>query len=333
MGRDSGIITLDDIYVDTTGPCQSSGSCDFEKSLCNWIQPDSEQYSFLRISPKQLLSIDPAVTNTNLSFDITTNSKYGHFIWIGSSFYANIPDKSKIVLLSETLIGKEFTVGGCLKLALYLNGDNDDTINVIQKFQTIDEPFMRWFITGNQGDLWKLINIPLLTYGDNFDIYIETIIAKQSLETNIAIDDIIITKFSCLQDPQTQFSCGDGSFVSKDKVCNFIKDCANGLDESFCGDCDFESNTCAWIDDSEGDLVWERGQAGSVSVNGPPVDHTLGNPNGWYIYVAAIKGDIFDFADLVVDKELGPSSPTCELDFYYHMLGKKLLKCFVKYSF
>ena len=479
--------------------------------------------------------------NPNLNVDITTNSKYGHFIWIGSSYYVNIPDMNRITLLSETFISSDFVSGGCMKMALYLNGNSDDTVSVIQKIQNIDQPILKWSVTGNQGDYWKFVNIPLQLASDNFDIFIEAIINKQSFSTNVAIDDVTVSKFNCFPtevsttstqspctaqsyvcpsngqcinpekvcnfindcpdasdevncgtcdfekstcgwrddnygvnwvrqtgpssnpfgpqidhtllnafgsylltvrneestefkavligptlgpmsqyctlsfwihmggtdlnqlkpildifvsnavnfdedyeyigevvgplgkdwkqynillrarpagylvdmyaftmysselneftdvgmddvvfkncgvlnpDPSTTFSCGDGSYVSKDKVCNFIQDCENGLDEAVCGDCDFEKNTCAWFDDSPGDLVWERGQAGLVSANGPPVDHTLGNPNGWYMYVAAIKGELFDFADLVIDKNIGPSSPSCEFEFYYHMLGQ-----------
>ena len=542
QGTNSGYIALDDVYIDDSGPCKPIGSCDFEQSSCNWI-PLESKFNFLRVSPQQLQTIEPLILQTNLNVDITTNTKYGHFIWIGSDYYSDIPNNSAIKLMSETFFRSDFTSGGCMELALYLNGKGDDTVNIIQKVYAIDQPLLRWTITGDQGDKWKFFNIPLLPVGDNFEILIEVIINNQSRTTNVAIDDVIVTRTPCHSQTTTttttpvicnaesfvcpsngqcipkekvcdfindcpdgsdeincgtcnfesstcgwkdanddkngvewirrtgpstnpfgpqidhsiqsangsylltvrksipayllgvligptlgpmseyctislwvhmgmtdlaqlkpsldifvsnsasmdsdykyigvingplgkdwkkfsfkigsrpagylidiygfpmysnqfqeftdigiddvkfencavlipgpdSFLCGDGSFVSKDKVCNFIQDCATGLDELNCGDCDFETSSCAWIDDSDGDLVWERGQAGSASVTGPPVDHTLGNPNGWYIFVAANKGDIFDFADLVVDKDLGPSNPSCEIEFYYHMSGQ-----------
>ena len=142
--------------------------------------------------------------------------------------------------------------------------------------------------------------------------------------TDIAIDDIALENCAVIiPGPDETFDCLDGTFINPKKQCNFIRDCSNGLDEVNCGDCDFEKSSCAWFDDSPGELIWDRGQAGSASTTGPSVDHTLGNPNGWYIFVNSRSGDyFFDYADLVVDKDLGPSSSSCEIEFYYHMLGQ-----------
>ena len=493
----------------------------------------------MRISPLQLQTINPLISQTSLNVDITTNTKYGHFIWIGSNYYSDIPDGSKIQLMSETLKVSDFQSGGCMIFALYLNGQNNDIVNVIQAFYGLNHPTI-WSISGNQGDMWKFISIPLQKANSNFELYIETIISKQSIDTNLAIDDVFISKSNCLATTTTttttpypcedtsfrcvttgvciprekvcnfindcpdgsdeslcgtcnfenskcgwydagyeikwvlqtgpsgnqfgpqidhtlqnasgsylltikegnitdyigvmlspsfgpvseyckfsfwmhmgptdsialepvfeifysnaedfyndyeyvgsvrgplgkdwkrfsfplkakstrflvdvyafpmysselneftdiaiddiefencavltpepnSFPCGDGSFVSQNKVCNFIKDCATGLDEKNCGNCDFETSSCAWIDDSPGPLTWERGQAGSASVVGPSVDHTLGNPNGWYTFVAASTlATDFEYADLVIYKDIGPSSSSCEIEFYYYLLG------------
>ena len=42
-------------------------------------------------------------------------------------------------------------------------------------------------------------------------------------------------------DNKYNFKCGDGTKISADKLCNFKKDCSDGLDEKDCGDCNFES--------------------------------------------------------------------------------------------
>jgi hypothetical protein len=326
FGSEDGNIAIDDVFVDINGKCLSTGSCDFEQSICNWIPLDGK-YNFLRISPQQLQTITPNILQTNLNFDITTNSKYGHFIWIGAGYYSEIPNNSVIKLMSETFMGNDFLAGGCMSFALYLNGKNSDTLNIIQKIYAVDQPILKWTVSGDQGDMWKFFRVPLQSVGDTFELFIEAIINDQSSSTNIAIDDVFVTKTDCFlittPNPVQQFDCGDGSFVTYDKVCNFIKDCPiSGLDEKFCADCDFELSSCSWIDDSFGNLIWNRAQAGTVSDSGPPVDHTLSSPNGWYIYVDSQKGEIFDFADLVIDKDLKPCSSTCELEFYYHMLGE-----------
>jgi hypothetical protein len=92
-----------------------------------------------------------------------------------------------------------------------------------------------------------------------------------------------------------------------------------------CGNCNFETSFCNWYDDSDSQagLFWQRGLASEASTNtGPSIDHTHGTSAGWYAYVNSADGTSVAYADLVVDKELGPSSTTCEIEFYYHMKGK-----------
>jgi hypothetical protein len=146
---------------------------------------------------------------------------------------------------------------------------------------------------------------------------------SNNILTEIGIDDVVFENCAELvPGPDETFSCGDGSFLSATKVCNFIQDCANGVDEKVCGNCDFETSFCNWFDDSPGPLYWDRGQAANSNGQGPSIDHTLNSALGWYTFVAASNFSVFDFADLVVDKDLGPSSTTCEVEFFYHMKGK-----------
>jgi hypothetical protein len=93
------------------------------------------------------------------------------------------------------------------------------------------------------------------------------------------------------------------------------------MDEKVCADCDFENSTCQWNDMSLGSLEWQRGQAGQSS-NGPSIDHTKGTPYGYYMFLDSSTETFFDYAILELDKYLQPCSPTCEIDFYYHMLGE-----------
>ncbi len=141
-------------------------------------------------------------------------------------------------------------------------------------------------------------------------------------ETEIGVDDVAFENCAEITPaPDETFPCGDGSFLSTSKVCDFIKDCISGIDEAVCGNCDFETSLCNWFDNSPNTLVWKRGQAGSSSTTGPSIDNTLGNSTGYYAYVAAGQGNLYSWADLVLDKNLGPSSTGCDVEFYYHMKG------------
>ena len=57
---------------------------------------------------------------------------------------------------------------------------------------------------------------------------------------------------------------------------NFITDCSNGRDEQICANCDFEKDTCRWLDLSIGPYSWSRDKAANVVQNsiGPTVDRT-----------------------------------------------------------
>jgi hypothetical protein len=146
---------------------------------------------------------------------------------------------------------------------------------------------------------------------------------SNNILTEIAIDDIVFENCAELvPDPDETFDCGDGSFLSASKVCNFIQDCANGIDEKVCGNCDFERSFCNWYDNSYSGINWARIQAlNANSGQGPSIDHTLQTSEGWYAYVDSKVGNSVDYADLVVDKNLGPSGTTCEIEFFYHMKG------------
>jgi hypothetical protein len=44
-----------------------------------------------------------------------------------------------------------------------------------------------------------------------------------------------------------------------------VPDCSQGEDELDCGQCDFETSTCGWADDSTGYYVWARRNASSIT--------------------------------------------------------------------
>ena len=192
--------------------------------------------------------------------------------------------------------------------------------NKAETFQYIGTAF------GPTGPNWNQyrININARPAGHNIQMWgFNYNSVENNIMTEIGIDDIAFE--NCAEvtpDPDETFECGDGSFLSTSKVCDFIKDCSTGLDESVCGNCDFEKSLCNWFDDSIASLKWNRGQAGSLNSNtGPSFDHTLGNYSGWYAYVSSSVGNELGWAELVVDKNLGASSTACDIEFYYHMKG------------
>lgn len=330
----TGDISLDDITIDTDGPCIRPGSCTFETSLCNWspIQlPGNKSVNMLRISPQQLAAISPSSVQTGfLDVDTTTNTKYGHFLWMGSGYYTvntSVANNLTSQLMSETFMAQYYIqFGGCLSFMYQLNGPNAGSVQVSRKLYSYQNTVM-WRMDGDQGKGWKQAKVPLQSPGDNFELFIDVALLNNGLNSNVAIDDVNVYTEDCSNipvgpSPTDPFDCGDGTKVTQAQVCDFKQDCANNKDESDCADCDFEKGSCNWYDVSVGSMIWERARADAAAKNnsGPPVDHTTGAPIGHYLFVDSNVG-FYDEAELLLQKMLQPSSPTCEIEFYYHMLG------------
>ncbi|XP_072014819.1 MAM and LDL-receptor class A domain-containing protein 2-like [Amphiura filiformis] len=87
-------------------------------------------------------------------------------------------------------------------------------------------------------------------------------------------------------------------------------------------DCDFEKNTCNYIQAKDDKFDWSRDAGGTSSGGtGPSKDHTLGTSQGYYMFIEAssprIKGDDSRFESANVPY----SYPKMCIDFWYHMYG------------
>lgn len=50
--------------------------------------------------------------------------------------------------------------------------------------------------------------------------------------------------------------------------------------------CDFETDTCGWVNDTSSEFFWVRTNKATLSSGtGPLVDHTTASQNGYYIYI------------------------------------------------
>ena len=320
-----GDISIDDVFIDTKSECRPTASCTFEDSLCLWSY-DTNAFNMLRITPQQLKTI---VTDNNQQLvptDTTLNTAYGHFLWISPTYYPNGLNKSTSIV-SETIFTKNYLNGSCFTFSYFMTGTNPGTLNIYRKMYSLPSKSLEFTLTGNQGSSWKQAKIPLVSAGSNFELYVEVVLGSTS--GNIAIDDLVLYEGNCANIPTeplptSPFKCGDSqsTTITYGQVCNFIKDCPNGYDEQVCADCNFENSICEYVDVSDGDIQWSRTQGGAA-INGPSADNTLGTPYGHYIYISDnnVTVDFFDYATIQVNKFLKPCSPTCELEFYYHMLG------------
>ena len=253
--------------------------------------------------------------------DTTTNTKYGHFIWIGSGYYSNAIENKSTSIFSETFISKNYPANTCFTFSYFMNGQNPGKLTIYKKLNYAGSNKLSVFnVTGDQGNNWNEARIQLKKEFMNFELSIEVFWGIPN--GNVAIDDVYLYSGDCSSlpttpAPGTMFDCGDGNLIPASLKCNFIKDCPNGMDEKVCADCDFENSSCQWNDISIGSLKWVRAQAGA-SHNGPTIDNTLGSLKGYYMYLDG-GGIYFSDAELSLNQTLKPCSSTCQLEFYYHM--------------
>ncbi|XP_071165493.1 leukocyte tyrosine kinase receptor-like isoform X2 [Mytilus edulis] len=143
-----------------------------------------------------------------------------------------------------------------------------------------------------------------------------------------------------------QFSCGDNSCISIDKICDFREDCLNGQDESniTCDSlplgayCNFDSpNWCGWHNVKSGDLIkddldwkWHTGSTPTQDT-GPTEDHTTGN--GHYMYMHSSGGTFLETTVLespVFDAPNEKLGQNCQVHFHYYMYGGYVSKLVLK---
>ncbi|CAG2188767.1 ALK [Mytilus edulis] len=143
-----------------------------------------------------------------------------------------------------------------------------------------------------------------------------------------------------------QFSCGDNSCISIDKICDFREDCLNGQDESniTCDSlplgayCNFDSpDWCGWHNVKSGDLIkddldwkWHTGSTPTQDT-GPMEDHTTGN--GHYMYMHSSGGTFLETTVLespVFDAPNEKLGQNCQVHFHYYMYGGYVSKLVLK---
>ena len=219
-----GDISIDDVFIDTKSECRPTASCSFEDSLCLWSY-ESNQFNMLRITSQQLQNLPAAANQPVIPGDTTTNTVYGHFLWISPSYYPLGANKSTSIV-SETIFTNNYQNGSCFTFNYFMTGINPGTLNIYRKLHSIADKNLEYTLNGNQGNAWKQAKIPLVAAGANFELYIEVVLGNTG--GHIAIDDVYLYEGSCADIPveplpNTPFNCGDGNVITYDKVCNFIK--------------------------------------------------------------------------------------------------------------
>ncbi|KAJ8050465.1 MAM and LDL-receptor class A domain-containing protein 2 [Holothuria leucospilota] len=297
-----GDIALDDLRI-INGSCPGRPLCDFEDgNVCGYtlVTGDpSYPYEWKITTPGDSPEL-------GLPRDHSLSTDAGHFLYVtsdsttnatGSAFMysAGYPVDPDSIYVRLTYWSVETAGLGDLRHSVYVSASSAELFGPTLRmermprndFETeaVDEEFWRY------NEFYGFVDTQ---NGGVIIVAFEGLISAPYIEGIIAVDDVKV-----LQE--------------------------NGPIQFF--GCSFETDLCSWSNTQYGDeFDWLRHSGGTgSSLTGPTVDHTLGTPSGWYLFIEASDGNVGYRAKLesaMVHKE-DTRTEKC-FQFWYHMSGSSV---------
>ncbi|KAG1666096.1 MAM and LDL-receptor class A domain-containing protein 2 [Nymphon striatum] len=292
-----------------------AGRCSFEGGTCDWSEENNGTLFKWNIIPGNLDS---------LSRDHTFNDANGH---VASKKYET---QQPSIFVSPLITLKEnpYNIKCSLRFYSYIettsSSIDDVMINVYSKFQELSWSKVATFRANETRTFIKHI-VNFKEMEDDFEVKIEGVIHNKYVDvysSSIIIDDISFSqgcayakKAICSDD---LFACGDGkTCISSKDVCNFRKDCPDGLDESLCPSrCTFDNKDdpmCYWNKAGNKSERLYALDASEKSTCVPEYDYTPSHPVGYYFAFNSYKNK-----SSIISPEFEESTATCELHFYIY---------------
>ena len=324
-------LCLDDIrkVCDFNSDCPSGEdeancgfNCNFEpgQAACKW---NSTSSGFTWVTSQGSSSSQ----NTNKpSTDHTTLGPNGYYMYVApkTGVYSRLAD------LTSPVIGQSSST---CQLSFWYHMKGSQILQVYLKELSGFTRTRIFFLSGDQGNVWKQAIVPIGRMHSQFQVII-TGQRTYSGVGDIAVDDINFqgcafpTSSSC--NSFVTFKCTSGACVSQSRVCDYSDDCGDNTDESntTCNGynrCNFEYGLCDWTQLTDDDLDWtlRKGPTPSAST-GPSKDHTLNSNAGHYLYLETSspvrQGQKARIASRAF--QASTSQPYCQFRFFYFMYGR-----------
>ncbi|ESO97870.1 hypothetical protein LOTGIDRAFT_152977 [Lottia gigantea] len=292
-------IAVDDVRV-ILGACNSPGMCDFEKGLCTWKNvPKGDDFDWITGSG------NTKSRGTGPSSDHTRGDSKGHYMYIETSNPRHPGDKAW--MLSQ-IFPPNPTTGRCLQFWYVMNGQTVDTLNILLRVSGLPD-YTLWTLSGSQGTTWMSAQAPIPTNKHSYQLVFEGIRGK-SYTGDIAIDDVIISEYTCGIQPSKAMPPTQTTMVLTTPGPTAAPGAFN---------CTFDQDLCGWSQDKKDQFDWKRnrGQTGSTGT-GPKSDHTSGG--GYYVYIETSTPTGNGNKARLVSPPVVPGSHC--LTFWYNMYGR-----------
>ncbi|KAJ8299824.1 hypothetical protein KUTeg_023884 [Tegillarca granosa] len=292
-----GDIAVDDIKL-LPGPCQPTGTCDFEVDVCGYSNTrNGDNFDWLRSAGSTLTA------NTGPSVDHTTNTDQGFYMYIDATgrnkgerawFYSQYFQPSP---------------AACFTFWYYMYGANVGSLRLYKPDPS--RTVMLWNATGNQGNIWRQAFVQINS-STAFQVTFDGEIGSGYLG-DIAIDDVALHQGFC-----NNFTTIAPSTVTPMTTVSYPPTKY---------DCTFDSkNICQWTQDTTDQFSWTVHKGSTTSLDtGPTFDHTTNSINGYYIYIETSSKHPNDTARIISPMMSLSTSGQC-LKFYYNMHGEDVYK-------
>ncbi|XP_066502340.1 apical endosomal glycoprotein [Hoplias malabaricus] len=276
-------------------------SCDFEDDLCGW---DVRTFSRLQWKRTNQMNISMSEPLRGPGRDHSTNSASGHFL------YVTKPDvlKNDWASFQSPKLAPTNSTHPC-RMVMYTHqfGRIFGGLSVLVAEKEI---YPVWERGGSLGDLWVKAEVEFVV-NSTFQILFVAAIRDEEYG-GVAVDDITLSPECHLTNdsmPKPTFPkepkhpCTEAS-----KICDFQKDCTDGDDEAVCGDFSYDQGSTGWTDMSIGSQGWKLNRENSNS------------STEVFLYVTGASGQQLTEAQ-TRSPLLGPSGPSCTLQFSYSLTG------------
>ncbi|CAB3978524.1 MAM and LDL-receptor class A domain-containing 2-like, partial [Paramuricea clavata] len=302
-----GDIALDDINM-KTGECILPGDCTFQTSLttadCLWNNvAQGDKFDWIANSGGTSSYL------TGPSAD-RKGSSSGKYLFIETSSPRQTGDKAWLI---SDYFNKSVS---CFTFWYHMYGSSIGSLNIYQQ-PLGGQKVLLWKLGGNKGNKWfsgqAMADFSLKQHR----IIVEGV-RGSSYQGDIAVDDFKFRSGRCSIVPASASPTTPPTQTPTAKPTT-----APPSNTGY--NCNFESGLCSWTQTTARDKFnWTRNQGSTSSGGtGPSSDHTLGNSNGWYMYIETSsprrQGDNARLVSDFIPSTLGTSG-RC-LTFYYHMYG------------